>query len=74
MITIYSSSTCPNCRMLKLKMDNAGIEYAVNENIEDMEKLGIKSLPHLQLEDGTLLTFGEAIKLIRQVAHGEVQL
>jgi hypothetical protein len=60
--------------MLKLKLDNAGIEYTVNENIEEMEKLGIKSLPHLQLDDGTLLNFGEAIKFVRAVAKGEAQI
>ena len=71
MITVYSSATCPNCKMLKLKLDKAGIPYAVNENIEEMEKLGIKSLPRLELEDGTLLSFGDAIRYIKGV-NGEV--
>lgn len=45
MITVYSSSTCPKCKVLKMKLDKLGIVYNVNENISEMEKLGIKSLP-----------------------------
>lgn len=33
-----------------------------------MEKLGIKSLPRLQLEDGTLLTFGDAVRYVKGVS------
>ena len=60
-MTLYSSSTCPKCKVLKMKLDKAGINYTVNENIKEMEDLGIKSLPYLQLSDGTLLDFSKAI-------------
>ena len=68
---LYSSSTCPKCKVLKMKLDKAGVQYTVNENIEDMEKLGIKSIPYLQLDDGTLLDFGAAVKALN-VLGGEV--
>ena len=42
---VYSSSTCPKCKVLKMKLDKAGVKYTVNENVEDMEMLGIKSIP-----------------------------
>lgn len=58
---VYSSSTCPKCKVLKMKLDKAGIEYTVNENIKEMEELGIKTLPYLQLSDGTLLDFSKAV-------------
>lgn len=45
-----------------MKLDKANIAYDTNQNMEDMEKLGIKSLPYLQLDDGTLLDFGAAVK------------
>lgn len=64
---VYSSSTCPKCKVLKTKLDKAGIEYQVNENIEDAKALGIKTLPYVQLADGTLLDFGKAIAFIRDV-------
>ena len=66
-MTVYSSSTCPKCKVLKTKLDKAGIEYQVNENIEDAKALGIKTLPYVQLSDGTLLDFGKAIAFIRDV-------
>ena len=67
-MTVYSKSTCPNCKMLKMKLDKAGIEYIVNENEEEMKELGIKSLPYLRLDDGTLLNLGEAVKYIKEVS------
>ena len=68
---VYSSSTCPKCKVLKIKLDKAGVKYTVNENIEDMEILGIKSIPYLQLDNGTLLDFAEAVKYAN-AQNGEV--
>lgn len=64
-MVVYSNSGCPKCKVLKMKMDKANLAYDVNENIEEMQELGIKSLPYLQLEDGTLLDFGAAVKYIK---------
>ena len=63
---LYSSSTCPKCKVLKMKLDKTGVNYTVNENVEDMEKIGIKSLPYLQV-DGKLLDFGEAIAFVKKL-------
>ena len=68
-MTVYSKSTCPNCKMLKMKLDKAGIEYIVNENEEEIKELGIKSLPYLRLDDGTLLSLGEAVNYIKEVSQ-----
>jgi hypothetical protein len=46
-MTVFSSATCPKCKVLKIKMDKAGLVYEVNENLEDMRELGIKTLPVL---------------------------
>lgn len=63
-MVLYSSSTCPKCKVLKMKLEKAGIKYTVNENIEDMQLLGIKTIPYLQTDEGSLLDFGEAVKYI----------
>lgn len=55
-----------------MKLDKAGVQYTVNENIEEMAELGIKSLPYLQLDDGTLLDFGAAVKAANCL-NGEVK-
>jgi hypothetical protein len=49
-----------------MKLDKTGVNYTVNENVEDMEKIGIKSLPYLQV-DGKLLDFGEAIAFVKKL-------
>lgn len=64
---VYSSSTCPKCKILKLKLDKAGFEYQVNEDIEEMKSLGIKTLPMVKLSDGKLLDFSGALALARNV-------
>jgi hypothetical protein len=50
-----------------MKMDKAGIEYKVVEDIKEMEGLGIKSLPHLQLEEGKLLDFSGALAFVKEM-------
>ena len=47
-----------------MKLEKAGIKYTVNENIEDMQLLGIKTIPYLQTDEGSLLDFGEAVKYV----------
>jgi glutaredoxin len=66
-MTVFSSSTCPKCKVLKMKLDKAGIEYTVNENVEEAAALGIKSLPYIQLSNGKLLDFAAAIAFVRDM-------
>lgn len=72
-MTVFSSATCPKCKVLKIKMDKAGLVYEVNENLDDMRELGIKTLPVLQLSNGDLLDFGAAIAFVKdmEVAKNE---
>ncbi len=63
--TLYSSATCPKCKVLKMKMDQAGIEYTESHDLEYLEERGIRNLPYLRLEDDTLLDFGEAVKFCK---------
>lgn len=64
-ITLYSSPTCPKCKVLKMKLDMAGIEYAESHDLTYLEENGIRTLPYLRLEDNTLLDFGEAVKFVK---------
>jgi glutaredoxin len=59
MIVLYSTH-CPQCRALETKLQKANIEYVLNDNKEEMLKLGFKSAPILQV-DGTYYNFAEAI-------------
>lgn len=60
MITMYSTG-CPMCEYLQQKLDQAGVQYEINDSEEEMESLGIDSVPVLSI-DGRLLEFSEAVE------------
>ena len=64
MLKVYSSSTCPKCKVLKMKLDKVGLEYETCEDIEVMKSLGIKGIPVLQLANGELLDFKAAVDFV----------
>ena len=45
---ILYSTGCPRCRVLQRKLDEAGISYEVNSDIERMKALGLRSAPALE--------------------------
>lgn len=66
MITLYSTD-CPRCRVLKKKMDTAGIKYEINSNVDEMLQKGMTSAPMLEV-DNVLFDFKGAVDWInRQV-------
>lgn len=58
MITLYSTH-CPKCKVLATKLQQKNVEYQENTDIDEMEKLGIMSVPVLEV-DGELLDFTTA--------------
>lgn len=64
MYTIYSTG-CPKCNVLKAKMEQKGMEYTECQDVSEMERMGIQSVPVLEA-DGQLLTFAEAIQFINE--------
>lgn len=63
-ITFYTTH-CPKCSVLKKKLDLAKINYNINDNVEEMIDLGLKSAPALKVED-KILNFTEAIEWIKE--------
>lgn len=54
MLTVFTSPTCPNCRVTKLKLTAANIPFEICEDMEEMAKYNIKQLPFgVLVEDGT---------------------
>lgn len=66
MITLYKTSTCPKCYVLKQKMDEKHIKYEECLDMNKMETLGIQSVPVLDV-DGKFLSFPEAIAWVNGV-------
>lgn len=58
---IFHTTGCPKCRVLKTKLDRAGVAYETNTDIDAMLSLGIRSAPVLSV-DGELLDFAAACK------------
>ena len=63
-ITLYSTG-CPQCKVLKTKLDAAGIAYNTVTDQATMVAMGFKSAPILQVDNATY-KFAEAIKWIKE--------
>ena len=63
-MTLYSKNDCPLCRVSKIKLDLAGINFDISYNEKEMEELNIDALPVLVLDDGTKLGFKEIVDYV----------
>lgn len=76
---IFYTTNCPRCQVLKKKMDSLGIEYELNNNIEEMALQGIQTVPMLRIEEElfdsssltTLLDFSQAVKWLKEYEKNE---
>lgn len=67
-ITMYSTPTCPKCSMIKDKLSSGGYEFEINQCIEEMQNLGIMSVPALKVDDGELVTdFAAIVKFVNDL-------
>lgn len=58
-IILYKSKTCAQCKVIQMKLDRKGIPYTFytnDDNPEIFEKLGIKSIPQLQIDNNPPMT------------------
>lgn len=67
MITLYGVHGCPMCSTLGAMLKKHHIEYVKNEDTELMIARQFDSIPMLELPDGTLLSYGEAIQYINSL-------
>ena len=54
-ILLFTTTTCPKCRMAKMFLDNAGVEYETviaEENVDLVNLYGIKEAPTLVVING----------------------
>ena len=66
MVKIYTTDTCPRCKVLKVKMDAKGIPYESITDVNEIQRLGIMSVPYMQVDDGELMDFATANTWINQ--------
>lgn len=56
---------CPRCKVLKMKLDQGGIEYENVNDIEVMKAKGFTEAPKLEV-DGVVMNFKEAVEWIKE--------
>ena len=62
--TLFSTG-CPKCNVLKQKLDEKGIAYEINSDVDKIIELGFMAAPVLQIGD-TYMEFSDAIKWLRE--------
>ena len=63
MVTLYSTG-CPNCQILKKKLEQKDIPYQIETSVDEMVSLGISKVPALFVDE-RLLNFNEALKWVQ---------
>ena len=63
-IILYKTPTCPRCKVLKKKLEDKGIEFTENEDIDEMLSMGIMNAPTLSV-NGELLDFMSALDWVK---------
>lgn len=56
---------CPRCKVLKMKLDEKGIQYDEITDIEVMKEKGFQEAPKLEV-DGVVMNFKEASEWIKE--------
>lgn len=57
---------CPRCKVLKTKLDQKGIQYQIVNDVEVMKEKGFKEAPKLEIADGVVMDFKEAVEWIKE--------
>ena len=65
-VVLYSTD-CPQCKVLKEKLEKANIRYTENNDVGKMIDMGLQTSPWLSV-DGVLLEFGNAVRWIAEVS------
>jgi glutaredoxin-related protein len=63
---ILYSTHCPRCKVLELKLKQKNIEFEENNNVEEMTAKGFKEAPKLEITDGTIMDFKQAVDWIKE--------
>lgn len=56
---------CPRCKVLKMKLDQKGIQYENITDVEIMKSKGFQEAPKLDV-DGVIMDFKTAVEWIKE--------
>lgn len=63
-IVLYTTH-CPMCKMLRLKLDKANIQYEICDDVDLMISKGYKKAPMLEV-DGNVMSLKEALTWLEE--------
>lgn len=63
---LYTIENCPLCRIAKMKLDAAKINYTASQDEDAMKALNIMQAPVLVKEDGTIMNFNNIITALQK--------
>lgn len=63
-IILYTTH-CPMCKMLRLKLDKANIQYEICDDVDLMISKGYKKAPMLEV-DGNVMSLKEALTWLEE--------
>ena len=67
-VIVYTTNPpCPKCKVLKKKLDEANIKYAVFDDVKEMIKMGFENVPMMKVGDGDFLNFAESVKWVNEI-------
>ena len=69
MVTLYTTH-CPKCIVLEKKMNMKGIQFEVVDNMDELARLGIQSVPMLSVDGGERMDFTAASKWVNGYQGG----
>ena len=65
MVTIYTSESCPKCKILKEKLNLKGIKYKEIQDLEQLVEKGFNFVPVLEV-DNIMMEFSQANKWVNE--------
>lgn len=68
-MTLYTTPTCPMCKVAKVKLNAAGFSYKICQDEEVMKEKNIKSVPVLEDDYGQMLNFSEIMDMVREAVR-----
>ena len=63
---LFTTESCPKCKILKSKLDEKRFEYEESDDIQQIIDLGFRTVPVLEIY-GEYMDFGKAVKWIQDM-------
>lgn len=64
-VTLFSTG-CPRCKVLKKKLDDKGVKYTVNNDVDKMLEMGIVEVPVLAVGE-KMMGFKESMEWVNEL-------